>query len=463
MLSDPTIPALASRHPRTCPRVLCWIAAFTIAVISIARADTAPAPTTQPAHALLILRDNCFSCHNPEKKKGKLILTSREAALRGNEDGPAFVPSKADKSLLTQVLEPDADPHMPPKKQLAADEVAALRNWIDAGAPWDEKILAAALPSTRPVQLGPLPASYRPVLALALSPDDKRLAVGQANRVFLYNVAGATPRVMRVLDGPLDAVQSIAWSADGHWLAAGDYRRISVWESDSAKPALQLGGLMGRVTALAFLPDNKTLLAADGNASAPARIVRYQLPETSPQASVEAHADTIFALRCSPDGSVIASGGADKLVKLWRASDLVELAHLEGHSGHVLSIVFRPDGLALASGGTDREVKVWDTKTHQQTSTIGPYHAAVTALGWAEAAHILVAQEDGTVHLATAGESEVGRALASSGKVIYAIAVSSTGQKIFSGCHDGHVYAWNSGGKLESTLDPAPPEPLVKH
>ncbi|MDB5171371.1 MAG: repeat-containing protein, partial [Phycisphaerales bacterium] len=415
-------------------------------------------------HALLILRDNCFSCHNPEKKKGKLVLTSRESALRGNEDGPAFVPDKSDKSLLTKVLAPDADPHMPPKKQLAAEEVAALRSWIDAGAPWDETILAAALPSTRPVQLRALPASYRPILAMALSPDDKRLALGRAGRVFLYDVSGPKPRVTRVLDSSLDVVQSIAWSADGHWLAAGDYRRVSVWEPDSPKAALELGGLTGRVTALAFLPDNRTLLAADGNAGAAARLVRYQLPETEPQAVVAAHADTIFALCCSPDGSLIASGSADKLVKLWQASNLGELARLEGHSGHVMSLTFRRDGLQLASGGADRDVKVWDIKTRQQTMTVGPYRAAVTAIGWGEGAHVFVAGEDGTIHLATAGESEIGRPFPAADDVIHAIAVSSTGKQIFAGGHDGRVYVWNSDGKLESKLDPVPPEadPVAK-
>ena len=35
------------------------------------------------AAAMTILRAHCFSCHNDEKKRGQLDLTSREAALKG--------------------------------------------------------------------------------------------------------------------------------------------------------------------------------------------------------------------------------------------------------------------------------------------------------------------------------------------------------------------------------------------
>src|SRR4051794_22159972 len=92
----------------------------------------AAAPATQPAAtdranlAMQLLRDNCIACHNPEKHKGGLILTSRASALKGNDNGPAFVPGKSAESRLIEALSPDADPHMPPKKQLPAEQIAAL-------------------------------------------------------------------------------------------------------------------------------------------------------------------------------------------------------------------------------------------------------------------------------------------------------------------------------------------------
>src|SRR5437870_3345895 len=76
-----------------------------------AATDPAPQPATRPgraAQAMLILRDNCVSCHNPDKKKGSLLLTSRESALKGNDDGPVLVPGRSVDSRLAQALLPDA-------------------------------------------------------------------------------------------------------------------------------------------------------------------------------------------------------------------------------------------------------------------------------------------------------------------------------------------------------------------
>ncbi|MBT6958191.1 MAG: hypothetical protein HN996_07210, partial [Opitutae bacterium] len=67
---------------------------------------------------LVTIRDNCLRCHSPEKRKGGLVLATRQAILKGGESGEAINLKEPDKSLLLQVLQKDADPHMPPKKQL---------------------------------------------------------------------------------------------------------------------------------------------------------------------------------------------------------------------------------------------------------------------------------------------------------------------------------------------------------
>ena len=58
--------------------------------------------------AMGLLKDNCLACHNPEKKKGKLILTTREGALAGGENGAVIVPGQPAASRLLAVLSPDS-------------------------------------------------------------------------------------------------------------------------------------------------------------------------------------------------------------------------------------------------------------------------------------------------------------------------------------------------------------------
>lgn len=86
-----------------------------------------------------ILSDRCFSCHSAqaEKLKGALYLDSREGAIKGGDTGPAVVPGDPQKSLLIQAVRwSDGDLKMPPKKKLAADQIAVLEAWIQRGAPW---------------------------------------------------------------------------------------------------------------------------------------------------------------------------------------------------------------------------------------------------------------------------------------------------------------------------------------
>src|SRR6185295_15404440 len=109
---------------------------------------------------------------------------------------------------------------MPPKKQLSEKHIALLQAWVDAGAPWDEKALQSFGEFAEAAKLGALPATSQPVLAVALSPDGKKLASTHGNLVLVRDVRLAENPVIHSLDGHKDIVQSIAWSGDGKLIAA---------------------------------------------------------------------------------------------------------------------------------------------------------------------------------------------------------------------------------------------------
>jgi mono/diheme cytochrome c family protein len=114
-------------------------------VITSQPADrTASASRTSLAHSEVwpILESHCIKCHNPDRvargKSGKLDQTSLETLLQGGRSGPAIVPGKPEESLLIKRVRgeiPDADTMPPPPNEgLTAEEIAALENWIRAGA-----------------------------------------------------------------------------------------------------------------------------------------------------------------------------------------------------------------------------------------------------------------------------------------------------------------------------------------
>lgn len=423
-----------------------------------ARSAEPAAPTgakALEARAMTILRENCTACHNAEKKKGKLLLTSREAALNGGENGAAIVPGDVSKSPLASVVAADADPHMPPKGQLTPDEIATLKAWIEAGAEWDEVAMTSAkVATTRPIELRPLPATYHPVLALALSPDQKRLAAGRGDRVLIYDVAAKERPLVAQLATPNDLVQSLAWSPDGQKLASGGFRTIRMWDAGAGQVVKEIKGLSGRVTALAFSPDGSTLLAADGDVASTGMIRIWKMPEGEPIANWAAHDDSILSIDVSRDGKLLATAGADRLAKVWDLSTRKEIAKLEGHAGPVVAVAITADGTQLASAGMDKEIKVWDVKTREQAVALTTSPAAVTALAWVDAKTLLSASDDGVPRFSSReNKTSAIKTFPAAADVLYAAAITADGKTIYGACHDGQVYVWTAAsGKLEGTL-----------
>lgn len=84
-----------------------------------------------------VLAEHCLRCHgeDPEKLKGGLFLTSREAMIQGGDTGPAVLPGKPEESLLLTALKWEDDFEMPPKAKLPPGVIADFEKWIAMGAP----------------------------------------------------------------------------------------------------------------------------------------------------------------------------------------------------------------------------------------------------------------------------------------------------------------------------------------
>ena len=87
---------------------------------------------------LMLLR--CTVCHGLRRQEGGLDLRGKASMLKGGKSGPAMVPSKADESLmLRRILAEECPPRLRvvevSVKPMEPNEVALLKQWIEAGAP----------------------------------------------------------------------------------------------------------------------------------------------------------------------------------------------------------------------------------------------------------------------------------------------------------------------------------------
>ena len=135
-----------------------WLT-LSAAAIPIAVHAAPPVGSTDPAALEFfekkvrpVLVDNCYNCHSANTNaKGGLRVDDRGGLLAGGDSGPAVVPGHPESSLLLKaVAYHDADLKMPPKKELAAEQVANLTTWIRDGAAWPPVEIAAIETKSNP-------------------------------------------------------------------------------------------------------------------------------------------------------------------------------------------------------------------------------------------------------------------------------------------------------------------------
>lgn len=85
-----------------------------------------------------VLAEKCYSCHGPNKQKGKLRMDDSLLLMKGGKGGVVLVPGKPGESELYKRIQlpAEAEHHMPPKEkpQLTEGEINLIHWWINGGA-----------------------------------------------------------------------------------------------------------------------------------------------------------------------------------------------------------------------------------------------------------------------------------------------------------------------------------------
>ena len=144
----------------------------------------------------------------------------------------------------------------------------------------------------------------------------------------------------------------------------------------------------------AFSLDGKMLAA--GGQDHTVHVWRLSDNSRSPQHqfTTKEHTKLVWALAFSPDGKKLATGGRDWTIRLWNVADGESLFTLDGHSWRVNSFAFSPDNKILASGSY--ELFLWDVESGRRIKHIKQHQRSII---WA-----LAFSPDGNILLIGSGD-----------------------------------------------------------
>lgn len=98
--------------------------------------------------------------------------------------------------------------------------------------------------------------------------------------------------------------------------------------------------------------------------------------------SFDDHEHNINSVKFHPDGTCIASGSADKSIKIWDIRSSRLLQHYDAHQDSVNQVAFHPNGRYLLSASNDSTIKIWDLRQGHILYTLYGHEGASTAVNF---------------------------------------------------------------------------------
>ncbi len=151
------------------------------------------------------------------------------------------------------------------------------------------------------------------VFGVAFSPDGTKLASASADRfVRIFELPGG--KLIKSFEGHTQHVLDVAWGPDGkRFASAGADSLIKIWDLDKGERVRELKNHKNQVTRLAFVGKTINFLSASGDGTAR----RWSIESGDGSRSFEGAKDFLYAIAASADGSIIATGGEEGLVRVY--------------------------------------------------------------------------------------------------------------------------------------------------
>ncbi|MFN5654330.1 MAG: c-type cytochrome domain-containing protein, partial [Verrucomicrobiota bacterium] len=373
---------------------------------------------TYDDHIRPLLENKCFSCHNPDKKKGGLELTSYAGLMNGGSGGAVVDAGNPQGSRLWTCSAKKEEPFMPPEgAPLDAKDLTLLSKWIAGGLLQAKGSVAKASnkpkvdltfaggagkptgPVARPenVLLEPVIVTPRTsaVIAMAASPWTSLLAVAGQKQILLYDTD--SHELAGILPYSEGYARSLKFSANGSLLVMGGGRggkfgHAVVWDVKTGKRVTEVGKEFDQLMSADITPDHRKI--AFGTNSK--KVKCYDVATGEELYVIAKHTEWITGTDFSPDGVLLATSDRNGNVFVWEADNGGEFYPLGQHKGSVTDLAWRADSNILASCAADGTITTWEMKTGKQVASWSAHGGNVQSVSFLPDGRLLSCGADGT-------------------------------------------------------------------
>ncbi|MQM04114.1 hypothetical protein Taro_036908 [Colocasia esculenta] len=198
----------------------------------------------------------------------------------------------------------------------------------------------------------------------SLSWNHNLLSSGSRDTSIINHDARASSSSASRFQAHTSDVCGLRWSGSGNLLASGgNDNLVCVWEASNRRPSRPLHRLEGHsaaVRALAWCPFQSNVLASGGGTED--RCIKLWNTQTGNCTGSADGGSQVCALEWNRHRKEILSahGFVHNQLCLWSYPSMSKIGELKGHAGRVLHLAQSPDGSTVASAGADETLRFWN-------------------------------------------------------------------------------------------------------